>query len=112
MSIEGAAGESKRSPAGLIKPRPPAETEWAKLKNYVCGDPNRQLTELEKRLLTNNSEDLHIDPLVPTYPATKEGGGIVCQEPPIAGATYNNATMGSMYKDGDPAAALKEADSK
>ena len=112
MNVEEAAGESKRSPAGLIKPRPSADTEWAMLKSYVCGDPNRQLTELEKRLLTNDSEDLALDPLSPTYPATKDAGGMVGQEPPIAGAVYHNTTMGSMYKDGDPAAALKEADSK
>ena len=68
MNIEEAPGESKRSPAGLIKPRPSADAEWAKLKNYVYGDPTRQLTELEKRLLTNDSEDLNLDPLEPAYP--------------------------------------------
>ena len=39
-------------------------------------------------------------------------GAMVGQEPQIAGSNFHNATMGSMYKAGEPGAALNEAGSK
>ena len=62
---------TQKAPAGLIKdPRPNADEEWNKLKSFVGGDRTRELTELEKRLLTNDSEDLNLDPLEPEYSPT------------------------------------------
>ena len=59
---------TQKAPAGLIKdPRPNAEEEWTKLKHFIGGD-RTQISELEKRLLTNDSEDLNLDPLEPAYP--------------------------------------------
>jgi len=61
---------TQKAPAGLIKdPRPNSEEEWTKLKHFIGGDQT-QISELEKRLLTNDSEDLNLDPMDPEYPAT------------------------------------------
>jgi hypothetical protein len=61
---------TQKPPAGLIKdPRPNADEEWNKLKSFVGGD-RTHISEMEKRLLTNDSEDLNLDPLVPAYPPT------------------------------------------
>ena len=65
---------TQKAPAGLIKePRPDAEEEWTKLKHFIGGD-RTQISELEKRLLTNDSEDLNLDPLEPAYPPSKKQG--------------------------------------
>ena len=62
---------TQKAQAGLIKdPRPNADEEWNKLKSFVGGDRTRELTELEKRLLKNDSEDLNLDPMDPEYPPT------------------------------------------
>ena len=61
---------TEKDVAGLIKPRPNADEEWNKLKSFVGGDRPKELTELEKRLLTNDSEDLNLDPMDPEYPPT------------------------------------------
>ena len=34
------------------------------------GGDRTQISELEKRLLTNDSEDLNLDSLIPAYPPT------------------------------------------
>ena len=61
---------TQKAPAGLIKdPKPNAEEEWTKLKHFIGGD-RTQISELEKRLLTNDSEDLNLDPMEPEYPPT------------------------------------------
>ena len=61
---------TQKAPAGLIKdPRPNADEEWNKLKSFVGGD-RTAISELEKCLLTNDSEDLNLDPLEPEYPPT------------------------------------------
>ena len=61
---------TQKPTAVLIKdPRPNAEEEWTKLKHFVGGD-RTQISELEKRLLTNDSEDLNLDPMEPGYPPT------------------------------------------
>jgi hypothetical protein len=65
---------TQKAPAGLIKdPRPNADEEWNKLKSFVGGDRTR-ISELEKRLLTNDSEDLDLDHLNPTYPPPRTQG--------------------------------------
>ena len=105
MSKEESSSDTKKH-AGLIPVRPNADTEWIRLRQYVYGDQTDELTEVEKRLLTNDSEDLDLDPTEPTYAATMIQGAIVGKEPMIAGATFYNATMSSLYKAGEPAAAL------
>jgi len=61
---------TQKPAACLIKdPRPNADEEWIKLKNFVGGDRTK-ISELEKRLLTNDSEDLNLDPMTPKYPPT------------------------------------------
>jgi hypothetical protein len=69
---------TQKAPAGLINdPRPNAEEEWTKLKHFVGGN-RATISELEKRLLTNDSEDLNIDPLEPAYPPhlrSRDNGG-------------------------------------
>ena len=105
MSKEESSSETKKH-AGLIPARPDADTEWIRLRQYVYGDQTDELTEIEKRLLTNDSEDLDLDPIEPTYPATMIQGAIAGKEPQIAGSTFYNATMSSLYKPGEPAAAL------
>ena len=42
------------------------EAKWNRLKRHVTGP--MQLTELEGRLLTNDSEALGLNPALPTYP--------------------------------------------
>ena len=42
------------------------EAKWNRLKRHVTGP--MQLTELEGRLLTNDSEALDLNPALPTYP--------------------------------------------
>ena len=42
------------------------EAKWNRLKRHVAGP--MQLTELEGRLLTNDSEALGLSPALPTYP--------------------------------------------
>lgn len=69
------------------------------------------MTEVEKLLVANNSVSLNLDPVEPTYPATKEAGVIESQELATLGSLYLNTTMASMYGDGEAAAALTESES-
>lgn len=51
---------------GLIPKRKDWQEAWARLKAHVSGD-KEEISDLEKLLLTNDSEALGLDPAEPDY---------------------------------------------
>ena len=81
---------------GLIPKRPDWKEAWNRLKKYVS-PPHDSITEVEKLLLTNDSEKLELDHLYPTHDPTSNPGIFKPMEKSSAGATYLNTTMNSYY---------------
>ena len=99
-----------RPPAGVIQERPHWEDAWSNLKTHISGR-STAITEMEKLLLTNDSEALNLDPIEPTYPATKLAGALMPQEAPTNGSLYLNTHMDSIYGEDEAKGALTESES-
>ena len=80
-----------------------------RLKRHIS-DPNDEFSDLEKHLLTNDSEALGLDPAEPTYSPTMKARALKPTEKSSAGAIYLNTRMSSYYEEGAIEAALSEDD--
>ena len=80
-----------------------------RLKRHIS-EPNDEFSDLERHLLTNDSEALGLDPAEPTYSPTMEVRALKPTEKSSAGAIYLNTRMSSYYGEGAAEAALIEDD--
>ena len=69
-----------------------------RLKRHLS-DPSDDLSDLERHLLTNDSEALGLDPADPTYSPAMKVGPLKPTEKSSAGAIYLNTRMSSYYEE-------------
>ena len=70
-----------------------------RLKRHLS-DPSDDLSDLERHLLTNDSEALGLDPAEPTYSPTMKARALKPTEKSSVGAIYLNTRMSSYYEEG------------